>query len=84
MTVGIPDSYRPKDREKALDTIRKIEKPMVAFKVLGAGRFPPREAFPYVLKKLRRKDGLCVGVFPAKNPDQIEENARLADKLTSR
>lgn len=82
LTVGIPDSYRKGDQEKALETIRKMDKPMVAFKVLGAGRFPPREAFPRVLRTLRRKDGLCVGVFPAKNTGQIAENVRLVDSLS--
>jgi hypothetical protein len=76
LTVGVPDSYRKADRDKALATIRKIDKPMVAFKALGAGRFPPKEAFPYVLKSLRPKDGICVGVFP-RTRDEIAENAAL-------
>lgn len=84
LTVGIPDSYRDPDRQKALETIHKMEKPMVAFKVLGAGRFPPREAFPYVLGKLRPKDGLCVGVFPAKDHGQIQDNSKLVEKLSRR
>jgi len=76
VTIGVPDSFRPGDREKALATIRKIDKPMVAFKTLGAGRFPPKEAFPIVLKSLRPKDGICVGVFP-RAKDEIAENAAL-------
>jgi hypothetical protein len=84
LTVGIPDSYREKDRKKALETIRRVDKPMVAFKVLGAGRFLPREAFPRVLAQLRPKDGMCVGVFPAKNPHQLHENAALTKRLSSR
>lgn len=83
LTVGIPDSYRQADRDKALETIRKLDKPVVAFKTLGAGRFPPKEAFPYILKSLRRKDGLCVGVFP-KTRDEIAENAALAIRLSER
>jgi hypothetical protein len=82
LTVGIPDSYRPDDRDRALETIKKLDKPVVAFKVLGAGRFPPRDAFPYVLNRVRRKDGMCVGMYPAKDPAQIKGNAALADKLT--
>ncbi len=84
LTVGIPDSYHQKDRNKTLETIKKMEKPMVAFKVLGAGRFPPKEAFPYVLKNIRKKDGMCVGVFPAKNPHQIKENVALTCELSRR
>lgn len=84
LTVGIPNSFRQKDRDKTLETIKKLDKPVVAFKVLGAGRFPPEEAFPYVLKNIRRKDGMCVGVFPAKDPHQITTNARLTNELTRR
>jgi hypothetical protein len=82
LTIGVPDTFHQSDREKALETIAKLDKPVVAFKVLGAGRFMPNDAFPYVLGKLRRKGGLCVGVFPAKDPDQLEENAALARRLT--
>ena len=82
LTVGIPDSYRQGDRDKALETIRKLDKPVVAFKTLGAGRFMPKDAFPYVLRRLRRKDGICVGVFPKKR-DEIAENAALAARLTA-
>jgi hypothetical protein len=81
LTIGVPDAFRQADREKAIRTIREIEKPVVAFKVLGAGRFPPQEAFPFLLNRVRPKDGLCVGVFP-KTRDEVAENAALARDLT--
>jgi hypothetical protein len=84
LTVGIPNSFREEDRQKALETIKRMEKPMVAFKVLGAGRFPPGKAFPRVLKNVRRKDGMCVGVFPGKNRNEIRENTALTRELTRR
>lgn len=52
---------------------------MVVFKVFGAGRFEPEVAVPYVMKAIRRKDGLCVGVD---NPEQLIENTRLVRELT--
>ena len=82
LTVGIPDSYRQADRDKALATIKKLDKPVVAFKTLGAGRFPPKDAFPYILRAVRRKDGMCVGVLPRKR-DEIAENAALVIRLTA-
>jgi len=82
LTIGVPDTYRKSDREMSLETITKLDKPVVAFKILGAGRFMPKDAFPYVLGKLRRKDGMCVGVFPAKDPDQLAKNATLVRRLT--
>ena len=49
------------------------------FKVFGAGRFEPKSAFPYVMKAIRPKDGLCIGVD---NPKQVAENAEFMCKLT--
>jgi hypothetical protein len=80
LTLGIPDGFAGPDRDKTLDTVKQIDKPMVVFKVLGAGRFAPKEAFPYVLKAIRRKDGVCVGVD---NPEQLAENTTLVRSLTN-
>ena len=79
LTLGVPNSFENGDRERTLETIRRIDKPMVAFKVIGAGRFNPKIDLPYVLKTIRRKDGLCMGVD---NPNQLAENADLVRSLT--
>lgn len=78
-----PEDYDPALRDKALATIAKLEKPVVAYKALAAGRLSPKEAFPYVLARLREKDGLCVGVFP-KDSDHIGEDTELVGKLSRR
>jgi hypothetical protein len=80
LTVGVPDAFKPDDCEKALAVMHGMQKPVVAFKVLGAGRVMPKDAFPRVLGRLHRKDGLCVGVFP-KARDEVRENAGLARQL---
>lgn len=80
-TLYRPDDYVPEGLEESLATIEKIEKPVVAYKVLGAGRILPKETFPYVLKRLKPKDGMCVGVFPKKR-DQVAENAGLMRQLS--
>jgi hypothetical protein len=80
LTLGVPDSFDGEARERTLKTVQQIEKPMVVFKVFGAGRFEPKDAFPYVMKAIRRKDGLCVGVD---NPAQIAENAGFVRTLTN-
>ena len=77
-----PENYSPTCRDQALATIRKLDKPVVVYKALAAGRLAPKEAFPYVLKHLRRKDGICVGVFPQEDTDQIAENAALMRTLS--
>jgi len=79
LTLGVPDVFESEARDRALKTVQQIDKPMVVFKVFGAGRFEPESAFPYVMKAIRRKDGLCVGVD---NPGQVAENAELMRRLT--
>ena len=78
-----PENYSTKCRDQALATIRKLDKPVVAYKVLAAGRLKPKEAFAHLLEHVRPKDGLCVGVFPKKS-DEITENATLTAKLSAK
>jgi len=81
-TLYRPDNYVREGLEESLATIEKLGKPVVAYKVLGAGRILPRNTFPYVFSRLKRKDGVCVGVFPNKRGNQIAENAALVRKLS--
>jgi len=76
-----PENYSPKCLELALAAVAKLDKPVVAYKVLAAGRLLPRDAFPRLFGRLRPKDGLCVGVFPEDDPGQLIENARLTRQL---
>lgn len=78
-----PENYSSKCREQALATVAKLDKPVVAYKVLAAGRILPKTAFPPLLRRLRPKDGLCVGVFPKDDPDQIAEDVALTRKLST-
>lgn len=77
-----PEDYSKKCRDLAIATIERLDKPVVAYKVLAAGRLDPKEAFPHVFKHLESKDGICVGVFPKDDPDQAEENAALTYRLS--
>jgi hypothetical protein len=79
LTLGVPDAFDSAARDRTLKTVQQIDKPMVVFKVFGAGRFEPKSAFPHVMKAIRRKDGLCIGVD---NPQQVAENAEFMRKLT--
>jgi hypothetical protein len=79
LTLGVPNSFEGSARENTLNTVRHIDKPMVVYKIFGAGRFEPKDAIPYVLNAVRRKDGICVGVD---NPEQLMENAGFVRRLT--
>ncbi|MGD0093062.1 MAG: hypothetical protein ABSE73_24380 [Planctomycetota bacterium] len=78
-----PDKYLEEDRAKAIETIRKIEKPVVAYKILAAGRLSAAAGFGFAFQHIRRKDGVCVGVYPKDRPDEIGDDAQLARTLTA-
>lgn len=80
-TLYRPDHYMREGLEESLAAIEKIEKPVVAYKALGAGRFLPKDALPVIFKRLRPKDGICLGMFPKKK-DEIGENAALTRRLS--
>lgn len=70
------------ERKAAVETIRRIEKPVVAYKILAAGRLPAQAAFEYAFKHLRRKDGVCVGIHRGEAVDHIRQNALYTELLT--
>jgi hypothetical protein len=80
-TLYRPDNYVSEGLAESLETISKLTKPVVAYKVLGAGRILPKDTLPYVFQRLRPKDGICLGVFP-RTRDEIGENSALTRQLS--
>jgi len=70
----------PEGLEESLAVIAKLDKPVVGYKVLGAGRILPKDTLPVVFKRLKPKDGLCLGMFP-RDRDEVAENSALVHKL---
>ncbi len=81
--VSRTNDYSEAEREKAMATIKELEKPVIAYKILAAGRLPASEGFEYAFNHLARKDGVCVGIYAQKAIDQIRQNATYTDTLTS-
>ena len=74
---GHGEGYREEDRQRAVAAIRQIEKPVVAYKILAAGRLKAAEGFEFALRHLREKDGVCVGMYPKHHPEEVAENVAL-------
>jgi hypothetical protein len=78
-----PENYALECREKAVETIKKItNKPVVAYKILGAARLEPQEAFTYAFKHIAAKDGVCVGIYNKEKPDMLAEDVSLMHRVT--
>jgi len=71
------------DRAAALAAIRRLEKPCIAYKIYGAGRLTPEQAYADVSQALQPKDGVLVGMFPPDAPDIIVDNVRRVAALST-
>ena len=77
------EGYREEDRQKVVAALPQQDKPVIVYKILGAGRLPAPEAFEFAFRHLQDKDGVCVGMFPQNQPGQVAENARLAREFST-
>ncbi len=73
--------YLPDDRFAAFAAIQAIPIPIIAIKVLAAGRNEPREAFQLSLGNIKPTDAMAVGMYTQFQPDQIHQNARTVAEL---
>ena len=74
--------YLPDDRSAAFAAIQAIPMPIIAIKVLAAGRNEPREAFQLALENIKPTDAMAVGMYTQFQPDQIHQNALTVAQLT--
>jgi len=77
------NDYSPAEREAAAAAIARLAKPVVAYKILAAGRLTAAEGFEYAFSRIRRKDGVCVGIYARNAIDQIRQNATFTEMLTT-
>lgn len=75
--------YLPEDRELACKIIREINKPVLAFKIMAAGRNEPSSAFEFAYKHIKPIDAVVVGIFTKYFPDQVKYNTTLAREYSS-
>ncbi len=73
--------YLPDDRDAAFAAIQAIPTPIIAIKVLAAGRNEPREAFQLALENIKPTDAMAVGMYTQFQSDQIQQNARTVTQL---
>jgi len=74
--------YSQAERKLAEATVTQLKKPVIAYKILAAGRLQPSEGFEQAFNNIRRKDGVCVGIYARNAVDQIRQNATYVKMLT--
>ena len=83
----IKDCFEQEDRQRMLETIRKVSKPCLGFKIFAAGKHcktpETREAaFQYAFENIKPTDAVVVGMYP-RNGDQVSENVSMAAKFAA-
>lgn len=76
------EEFSRADREIALDTIARIERPCIAYKILGAGRYEAEPAFRETFDRIKPTDAVTVGMYPpdCTDGDIVEHNVAYAEK----
>ena len=79
--AGAGEKFRLTDLGPAVECIRRIEKPCIAYKIMGAGRIAAPMAFEYAFDHIKPTDVVNVGMHRGDNDDMVEENAALVRDL---
>ncbi len=75
------EMYLSADRDIAVSAIQSIPTPIIAIKVLAAGRNEPNDAFRFALENIKPIDAMAVGMYTRYQADQIEQNAQTVAEI---
>ena len=82
--AGGGEKFRLADVAPAAECARRIEKPCIAYKIMGAGRIAASMAFEYAFGHIKPTDIVNVGMHRGDNDGIVEENAALVREILSR
>ena len=72
--------FSAKDRQKMIEVIGTLKKPVIHYKIMAAGRNDPQQAFAFTASHMKANDAVCVGVYTKDKRNILEENIRLLKK----
>lgn len=78
---GKGDKFSLRDVFPASEAVRAIEKPCVAYKVLGAGRIDPRLGLEYAYESIKPGDVVNLGMFRGDCDAMVAQNAALVRSI---
>jgi hypothetical protein len=80
---GKGDKFKLGDIAPAIECIRRISKPCIAYKIMGAGRINPRMAFEHAFAGIKPTDVVNVGMHRGDKDNMVEENAAIVLEIFS-
>jgi hypothetical protein len=66
--------FKLEDVFPAAACVQRLDKPCIAYKIMGAGRVDPAMAFEYAFEHIKPIDVVNVGMHRGDNDDMVEEN----------
>jgi hypothetical protein len=81
---GQGQRFRLADVAPAAECCARLEKPCIAYKVMGAGRIDPVMALEFAFEHIKPGDVVNVGVHRGDKDDMVEENVALVREILGR
>lgn len=78
---GQGHKFKLADVFPAAECTRKIEKPCIAYKIMGAGRIDPVMAFEFAFENIKPGDVVNVGMHRGDKDNMVEENVALVRSI---
>ena len=78
---GKGDKFKLGDVAAAVACIRRIRKPCIAYKIMGAGRIDAGMAFEYAFESIKPGDVVNVGMHRGDKDGMVEENVALVRRI---
>jgi hypothetical protein len=79
--TGKGENFSLSDIVLATECIRRIQKPCIGYKIMGAGRIEARMAFEYAFERIKPGDVVNVGMHRGDKDDMVEQNAATVDAI---
>jgi hypothetical protein len=79
--AGKGEKFQLSDLARAMSAIQKIQKPCIAYKIMGAGRIDAKMAFEYAFENIKPTDAVNVGMHRGDRDDMVEFNAGIVREL---
>ena len=78
---GQGDKFKLADVFPAAECARRIQKPCIGYKIMGAGRIDPLMAFEYAFENLKPIDVVNVGMHRGDNDNMVEDNVAMVQRV---
>lgn len=73
---GTEERFESDDRQAMAETIQTLQRPVIHYKVMAAGRNDPEDAFAFARRQMRPGDAICVGIYDELDPNMLSRTVR--------